>query len=467
MLEPSYQKRWCILIFIMSGVFLSTMDSGMLNVALPSIMRFYQLKIEDTELVVTVYLLTITSTLVFWGKLSDRVDRGRIYISGLGIFTIGALCCYFSGTYFILLVCRFIQGIGAAMMMSAGPAIIKQSFPADNLGRSLGLIGIATACGLLAGPLVSGQIMLYQSWQVIFLITSSVGMGAFCIGIFFLKPYLPSSVERQYQKFDWSGGLCWVGVAIVFIIFLNGINQVPTGISVFWAILLLGFIALFLFFEGRTVNPIVPLELFRQSYYWTAILTATISFAVLFSVLVLIPFFLDYVLHTPVDKVGFVMMSVPITLMVLSPTSGHLYDRIGAKIPTSVGLLISFAALLGLAALHETSSLLYVSANLALLGAGQALFLSPNSASVLSKVDDRHLGISSGILATSRNFGMVIGATLAATMFSIIYSYYTNGAAVMTNNLQDTESFMKALNLSFIILSMFTLVASIISTRRS
>ena len=181
----------------MTGVFLSTMDSGMINVALPTIMRSFDLSLEYAEFVVTFYLLTITITLVFWGKLADRLGRGNIYLAGMTLFTIGALACYFSPTYSWLLFSRFIQALGAAMMMSSGPAIIKTVFPVDHLGRSLGLVGIATACGLLTGPFVSGLVLSLYSWRVIFLITLPVSILAVVLGKFFLLDHLSQSEQGK------------------------------------------------------------------------------------------------------------------------------------------------------------------------------------------------------------------------------------------------------------------------------
>ncbi len=458
--------RWSILSFVMSGVFLSTMDSGMLNVALPSIMRSFNMSLEDTELVVTVYLLTITATLVFWGKLSDRFGRGAIYITGLAIFAAGALACYLASTFQFLLCSRFIQALGAAMMMSSGPAIIKESFPATHLGRSLGLVGIATACGLLAGPFVSGQILLLYSWKETFLVSSSVSSLVFVIGFFLMRNQLPSKEQTIVEQFDLKGGLCWVGIAILGILLLNRIGRTWSSSTIIIAALLLLLIIAFIRLEKKSQNPIVPMRLFLKKYYWIAISCATISFAVLFSVLVLIPFYLEYVLAVSTAKVGVVMMAVPATLMVLSPSSGYLYDKIGAKLLTSTGLFVTFFALCGLATLSHTSSLQEVALVLGVLGAGQSIFLSPNSASVLSRVEDQYLGVTSGILATARNFGMVVGATFAASLFSFLYKFYNDGATLSSYSAVNESTFMSALQVAFITIAIIALTGAVLSAFR-
>lgn len=458
--------RWYILGFVMSGVFLSTMDSGMLNVALPSIMRSFGMSLEYTELVVTVYLFTITSSLVFWGRLADRIGRGVVYITGIGCFCLGAFACFLATGFLTLLLFRVVQALGASMMMSSGPAIIKESFPPEDLGRSLGLVGIATACGLLAGPVVSGIIVEYYHWNGIFLVSSIIGFLVLNSGIALFRRHLPSSQQQTTRPFDWVGGLCWVGAALSIVALLHQIDKVWSVTSAGLLVCTVILVVLFLKIEKKAKHPIVPLPLFKPRYYWTAVATSSISFSVLFSVLVLIPFYLEYILSLPVDRVGIIMMSVPATLMVLSPLSGYLYNRLGAKILTSFGLFVCFLAILGLGGLRETSSTQYVASMLALLGAGQSIFLSPNSASVLSKVDDEYLGISSGILATARNFGMVAGATLTATLFSLLFGHFSAGQTLVAYTSGNMEAFLAALRVSFMALSGLSLLAVCISFMR-
>lgn len=456
-----------VLALVMTGVFLSTMDSGMINVALPTIMRSFDLSLEYAAFVVTFYLLTITITLVFWGRLADKLGRGNIYLSGMVTFTLGALGCYLSASYALLLFSRFVQALGAAMMMSSGPAIIKTVFPAAHLGRSLGLVGIATACGLLTGPLVAGLLLGVSSWRAIFLVTMPVSISAVLLGRFFLLGQL-NQVARGglVEKFDWRGSCCWVIMVVLGIIIFHRFDRFLSPANI---LLIVGFAALFSLFlriEKKAANPIVPLTLFRQRYYWTAVLAAAISFAVLFTVLALIPFYLEYIFFYPVERVGRLMMAVPATLIVVSPCSGWLYDKIGARYLATGGLCLSGLALVGLAWLSAASSPAEIGVKLALLGAGQAIFLSPNSASVLSRVGEDKLGMSAGILATARNFGMVVGATLAAAVFSWWYGFFSGGASLTTYSPAESAYFILALRVTFMMAAGLSFLGCLVSFGR-
>jgi MFS family permease len=451
----------------MTGVFLSTMDSGMVNVALPTIMDHFGLSLEYAEFVVTLYLLTITVTLVFWGRLADRFGRGNMYLAGMALFGLGACGCSFSTGYDKLLVSRFVQALGASMMMSTGPAIIKTAFPSAHLGRSLGLVGIATACGLLTGPFVSGLMISFFSWRSMFLITLPVVVVALLLGKFFLLDHLVQDKHSGAARYDWMGSCCWVLIVVLCLTIFHRLDRLFSLSNIFMAVVLALVVYLFFRVEKKSSAPILPLGLLLQPYYWIAVSTAAISFAVLFTVLVLIPFYLDYILAMETYRVGRVLMAVPATLIVLSPLSGYLYDKIGARYLTTAGLSLSTASLLSLAWLSQDSSVTEVALRLALLGAGQSVFLSPNSASVLSQVEEQFVSTSAGILATARNFGMVAGATLAAALFSWWFGFYTGGGELADYSAADSDGFILALRTTFVVTAMVAFLGCVLSSRRS
>lgn len=229
---------------------------------------------------------------------------------------------------------------------------------------------------------------------------------------------------------------------------------------------LLLILLVFVRIEQRAPRPMLPLQLLRQRYYWVALMTAMLSFTTLFIVLVTTPFYLSYILHLSAQKVGMTMTAVPAMLIVLSPLSGWLYDRIGARVLTTAGLTLCFLALLALASVEESSSTEEVALFLALLGAGQSVFLTPNSASVLSQVDERWTGTTAGILATARNFGMVVGATLAAALLSWWYTFYSGGQPLASSSASDSGAFVLAVKSTFLIAACLALLGGVFSARR-
>jgi EmrB/QacA subfamily drug resistance transporter len=417
-------QRWLYFLLVATGVLLSTMDSSMINVALPSIMRSFSASLAATQMVVLVYLSTITIFLVFWGHLSDIWGRGQIYLKGMLIFAIASCGCYLSLSLSMLIAFRFLQGLGAAMMMASGPAIIKMVFPVDQLGRGLGLVGLATSFGLMCGPVISGFLIHFFSWRLIFLVTLPLSLSMCLIGHIGLLSNLQNSVERHRRTFDWPGFVLWGMMVVFFVVLVSLADNLTTGRYLIAALFFIALISIFLWMERRAAEPLIPVDLFRKRYFSTAMITAGLSFAVLFVILLLIPFYLDYILELSSDRIGLIMLSVPVTLVVVSPLSGWLYDQIGARMLTTLGLAVSCLAILSMLGFTAETNEWSVAARLALLGTGQAIFLSPNSASVLAQVSEQYVGIAAGLLATARNLGMLLGVrSLRSDLFGSVCSF--------------------------------------------
>lgn len=439
----------------------------MTNVALPSIMRSFGSSLAETEWVVLVYLLTITVSLLFWGGFSDRYGKSTVYLIGMLVFTAGSLACYFATSLVLLCLFRFLQAMGAAMMMATGPAIIKMVFPIRKLGMALGAIGIATSTGLLLGPVISGLLIYNYSWRMIFLVTVPVSLTAFVIGWLWLRPR-SINVEKsvKHVAMDWWGMLLWATMISAVVLLSTLYSQMSTRILLASIVTVLVLAIVFLKIELRQENPLFPLTLFRLRAYSIAMFCAALSFSVLFVVLILMPFYMDYILNFSVQQIGLVMMSIPLSVFLISPVSGILFDRIGARFLTTSGLSLAAFSLLCICLLNENSNTLDIAWRLALLGCGQALFLSPNSAEVLASVRPNQVGISSGLLATARNLGMLLGVTLAGLLFGMLFSKLTGGFDLKEFKPEHAGSFMTAFTVTLGITATLSLVGAILSGLR-
>ena len=451
---------------VATGVFLSTMDSSMINIALPYIMDSFSTTLVKVEWVVLIYLLTISVSLLIWGKLSDRYGKGVIYLIGMLVFSLGALCCYFSQYLFLLVVSRFIQGLGAAMMMSTGPAIIRLAVPPEQIGRWLGSLGIATSLGLMTGPLIGGFILHAYDWRTIFLLNVPISFTAFLFGWIFIAGTLPKYIKED-SRFDWFGAVLWCIVVSLTVVILNGHDVWKISQFLFLLFLLFGVTVFFLRWEFKRGDPLIPVILLRKKFYSVAMLSVTLSFAVLFFVLILMPFYFNYVLGLSFDKIGYMMMAVPVTLFVVSPLSGRLYDRMGSRYLTFMGMFVTGSAVIFLSAVTETSSLLDIGWRLSLLGCGQSIFLSPNTASVLSRVSLEDTGISAGMLATCRNLGMLLGVALVGMIFSYFFELLTDGQKLGGGyHIGLMPQFLQSFRYTFFVAAALAFSGAIISLRR-
>jgi EmrB/QacA subfamily drug resistance transporter len=375
------------------------------------------------------------------------------------VFGAGSLFCGLTNGIHWLIFCRFIQALGASMMMSTGPAIIKLTFPASRLGRHMGFIGMAVSLGLMTGPTLGGIIIEYFSWRAIFFVTVPFGLIFFLFAIF----TMPRLVKTpSHEQFDWLGGLTW---AISLSLLILAVTIKPPMQFFLLVIASIGFY-LFVRHEKRTPNPVLPVTLIKKPFFSMAILSALLSFTVLFSVIILMPFYLDRILNLSPSRIGLVMMAIPLSVLVVSPIAGWLSDTLGAQYLSTIGLLVSTVGVLLLAALPQTASPLNVAARLSLLGCGQAMFLSPNSASVMAHIHDEYAGISAGLLATARNMGMLMGVGLAGLIFSFVFSLYTGGLDMKDFLPSHELYFMTALRASFIVAALVGVIAVVVSWRR-
>ena len=437
--------KYQTLLLVGAGVFLSTMDSSMVNVALPFIMDSFGAPLRIIQWVVLVYLLSITVTLLFWGIVADRFGKFKIYLTGIIIFLSASLGCALASNLTLLIILRAVEGLGAAMLMAAGPTIIRDVFPNHQLGRGLGLVGIATSAGLMSGPVVGGLLISAFSWRAIFLACIPVGILMIAGGVWVIRNGQSSPTQAPGRAFDWRGAALWALLIGSLVLYAHFLPLMSTG----WRVAGGGGLALLgvLFYLSETTREsnILPLHLFPKNYYHIGLITASLSFAVLFGVLILMPFYLTHIKGLKASLVGTVMMAVPLTLFVVSPTAGMLYDRFGSRYLTTVGLLICTLALLLLSAIDQSTGLVPIFILLALVGMGQSMFLAPNTASLLSRIPEVDAGITSGLLATSRNLGMLAGAAFGTMIFTAWFAYFSAGEELSNFNPTLSDAFISSL----------------------
>ncbi len=433
---------------VATGVFVATTDSSMVNIALPAIMDHFRSSLRLTEWVVMAYLLAVTVSLLFWSNVADRFGRRRLYATGLAVFGLGALACAQAGSLAALIGLRLLQASGAAMMMATGPAVIRENVPRPHLGRVFGQIGIAVSLGLMCGPSLGGMLLHLASWRVVFLAGAPVALLA-SVAALLLVP--PSRRYRVGQEIDVAGALLWavfVGVLFLTISHASGPHPVP-GRLAGGALLAGALLVAFLRVEARSAAPLLPLHLARQRFFGVALACAALSFVVLFAVTVLMPFYLDRVRGMPSYAIGFLMLAIPAAAMVAAPIAGRLSDRWDARLLTAAGLATAGCGLVALAGIGLATPLPAMAAGLALVGGGQAVFLSPNSASVLRRVGGADAAVSAAMLATARNFGMLAGIALAGMAFSFFFRRQTGGLDLVEFTAQHRPAFVAALRQTF------------------
>jgi len=202
--RPRLEYKWKALAAVAIGTFMSTLDSSIVNVAMPTLASEFQVEITTVEWVAMAYMLTVTGLLISLGRLSDMVGRKRIYNLGLLIFTAGSALCALAGGIGVLIAARVVQGVGAAMLAANGAAILTSAFPRTERGQAMGLNGTIVGAGLTVGPSLGGVLIHAFGWRSILTINLPVGLVGLLLATLLLRPDEPCP---EQERFDFAGAL--------------------------------------------------------------------------------------------------------------------------------------------------------------------------------------------------------------------------------------------------------------------
>jgi len=423
-------QNWLIFFMVAIGIFMATLDGSIVNIALPSIMADFRVPLATIQWVVMIYLLTVTSLLLSFGRLSDIRGRRIVYSLGLCLFSIGSLFCGLAPSAYWLIGARFFQGLGAAMTMACTPALLVDTFPETERGKAIGMMGTVVASGLTAGPILGGLLIHYFSWRAIFYINIPIGILT-ATSVFFLLKGSKADITRA-ETFDWPGAAILAVLLGSLLIAIThaydwGYFSLPTlsliSISILASLCLL-------FVETRVRHPILSRSLFAIRLFSMPIIAAIILFICLFTLVFLMPFYLIHPGGYPVNGVGGIMACIFISLFVVSPFSGALFDRIGSRMLCTLAMAIIACSLFSLSTITADASLFSIIWRLSLAGIGTAVFLPPNSAAAFSAVSPESRGVASATVAAARNLGMVLGVAITGAIFNSIFYKLSNGLSL-------------------------------------
>jgi len=413
--SPDYSQKWYIMLCVAMGVFLSTIDGSIVNVALPTLKESLDTRFSTVQWVVVAYLLVITSLMLGVARLGDMIGKKRIYMGGMAIFTVGSVLCGLSPSVGWLIAFRVLQAIGAVMIQALGFAIVTESFPPGERGRALGILGTVVSVGISVGPTLGGLLIGLAGWHAIFLVNLPVGV----VGLTLVRRYVPDLRPPGGQRFDFAGAL------ILFLTLLALALGLTFGPDTGWLDLriiglligALAGLAIFLVVEARINQPMIDLRLFRDPLFSTSLLTGFLVFVV-FAGMFVLPFYLERVKGFEPQQVGLFLTVVPLALGLTAPVAGSLSDRYGSRGIAVLGLGIVMIGCLSASTLSEDTSTLGYIVRLLPFGLGAGLFQSPNNSAIMGLAPRDRLGVVSGLLALSRTFGQTTGIPLMGAIFA-------------------------------------------------
>lgn len=434
MMLSMIDKKWKIFFLVGTSIFMSTLDSSIVNVALPFMMQDLNSNIQVIQWVVLSYLLTVSALLLTFGRLSDIKGKKLVYVTGFSLFTLGSLLCAMAGTPIWLIMARSVQGLGASMLMACSPALIVDVFPPNERGKALGMLGAVVAAGLTTGPVAGGMILEYLSWRAIFYINLPIGIAAAIGGVILLSGNKDTIAGKE--PMDVKG-------SIILVLFLSSmilvLTQLPSwGVVSFQTFLFTGLATaaawMFAANEKRSAFPLIEMNLLRIRMFVYPVAASAVLFAALFILIFMMPFFLTYPCGFSASKTGLIMIIPFLFLLVISPVAGSWYDKMGSRGLCMIGMGLVALSLVSLTTVDGVKDTWPVIWRVALAGIGTALFVSPNNTATMNSVPAQRRGIASAGVATARNIGMVIGVAIAGLVFTTSFSNLTQGATLEQYN---------------------------------
>ncbi|VBB07325.1 tetracycline resistance protein tetb signature [Lucifera butyrica] len=417
-------RKWLIHSTTVLGVFMSTLDASIVNIAMPEITTYFHTTLNNVEWVVMIYLLLISSLLLTYGRIGDMYGHRPVFISGFAIFTIASLFNSLAPNIWLLIVSRALQALGAGAILAVVQAIIADTFSPAERGKAIGLNAMFVSLGLATGPSLGGFLVQSFGWQSIFTINIPIGI----LGTFWAWIVLPKK-DGQPQKFDFGGATTAFISLSTFLLALShgqvwGWNS-SLVMALFFATLVT--LSIFTYIEIRCPYPMFHFTLFRNRVFLASNLAAMINYLTQYTVTFLMPFYLVNFLTMPEKAAGYLMSAFPLTMMLVSPVAGSLSDRFGSRFLTSAGMGIICA---GILLLSHTENFHYwlTIAGLAFVGIGTGLFLAPNNNAIMGSAPKNQLGVASGMLALMRNVGQVMGVAVSGAIFSTQLARYSHWA---------------------------------------
>lgn len=402
-----------VLAVLVVGTILAPLDSSIVNIALPSIAAQFGERLAAVGWVTTAYLLTTASLLLTMGRLGDVWGLRRLYVAGLAIFGVGSLACVFAPSLALLIAARVLQAVGASMIFAAGPALIAKTFPANRRGWALGYISLAVSLGLTIGPALGGLLVGTFGWPSIFIINLPLTLFAGIVAWRLLPDECPDS-----EPFDIPGAVLGSAALLALLVGLGRADEAgflaPVVLAGVGFALLLGFA--FVAWERRVAAPMVDLAIFSSRAFSTGVSAAALSYLALLSVTFTMPFYLMRIRGLDPRLAGLLLTATPIAMALVAPTAGRLSDRHGSRSLATAGIGVLATGLLAASFLGATSPVWAVPVALVMIGAGMALFQTPNTAAILRAVPRTRVGIGSAFVAEARNVGMAVGIALAAAI---------------------------------------------------
>lgn len=413
MKEINHKHQRLIILTVALGVILNPLNTTMITVALPSIQTEFLLDATDISWLIASYFIISAIFTPMIGKLSDIYGRKTIFISGLGLVVVSSILAPLSPNMPILLVMRGVQAIGTSALFPAGIRIIRNTIE-HNQNRVIGTLSVFATTSAAFGPTISGLLILFGGWPIIFY----VNLPILAIAIPLAIKYIPKEEKttRKAYKMDYLGILLFSSFITSWMVFLLGLEN---GIQVGTLILAIVLTVVFYRYEKRREEPFIDVNFFRKNLNVTLIFAQYImSTLIFFAILLSMPTYLQTVLGASTRASGITMLSLSIMAMVMTPIATRWMERVGFRIPLIISSLIGLVGVCLLFTVHQNSWIVAVGAVLTVFGISNGIQNIGLQNYLYTFIDKAESGIAAGLWMTSRFIGNILASSLYGIAFA-------------------------------------------------
>lgn len=407
-------NKWSMITVLIIGSFMASLDTSIVNIAIPKIMSVFGASLEDVKWILTAYTLTLGAVVPVTGYISEIFGTKKSFVFAIATFTIGSFLCGLSWSNGAMIVFRIIQALGGGMIMPVSMTMMMQAIPAKERGTAIGVWGIAALSAPAIGPTLGGYIIEKLDWRIIFYINVPIGI----IGTFMALILLKDTGKNIFKKFDYIGFITST-IAMVSILYVLGEganidwedikNPILIVVGTFCAIL-------FIINELGNENPLMELRVLKNFDFGISQIIQSILMFALMGGMYVMPVFLENIRgYTPMET-GIILLPSALGQALMMPISGKLFDKIGAKIPCIIGITLLMVTSYKLAFIDVDTNKLYIETIMTARSIGIGLSFMPVTTFGLNAVELKLAGKASSLNNTIKQIAGALGVTIMTTM---------------------------------------------------
>lgn len=408
-------RRYLAIVAVSFGTMISVIDTGSLNIALPTLSRELNVPDSSAVLLVTVYQLVLIMSVLPFSALGDRLGHRALYQYGQVLYIGATLFCFVAHSLPALLAIRVVQAAGAAATSSVVSAMIRSIYPQARLGRGMALNTMLATIASTLAPSLGGLILSQARWPWLFAICIPLGLVSLISG----RRALPQS-QRRTEPYDGIAAAMCVGTFGLTVVGLEAaVHGAPPAL---WATLLVLGVGIGIAFvrrEARQSAPVFPVDLLRNRQIALSSLAGLMASISTMAVMLTLPFRLQHQFGFSPAEAGLVYAAWPMALILFAPLAGILADRLPAGLLGTVGTALGIAGMILLALLPEHATKIDIMWRLVIISAGSGAFFAPNARQIIFAAPMTRAAAAGGLTQTTRMGGQVIGSTVTAALLAL------------------------------------------------